>query len=464
MIEKSNSKWISLATVSILGKPPSAKTCLNALTAAALALPGVNHKASAGSPVFTLTPQAGFEFAHYEESGNRMAVDIYHGALSATLTDRLELSATYDFDTYVGATPAYSLPESMVDIVSRGGNILARPEAQAMLKDLINTKGFSSREAVETTIDAIANKAIPLGERVIELFTPHPREDRNSFNIGASYNFDDVTISLSGGNSDEPDYVSDFGSVNLSWETNQKLTTFNAGFAYATNIIGSTNDQTIEEKKIDRIFQFGFSQVLSKNALVQGNLTYTNSSGFQSNVYKMVYVRGETPSDTLRETFLLDVYFENRPKKRHQWALTGRFLLHFPDLNGSFHSDYRFFTDSWGIDSHTFELAWYQSLGEGWLITPSVRYYSQSEADFFAPFFLVSRPHQEYSSDFRLGAFGSLSGGIQLSKAFFEGKLTLNANFEYSTHQNDLKISGGADRSYADIDFYLVTTGILLKF
>lgn len=445
----------------------NAKTCLNALTAAALALPGVNHKASAGSPVFTLTPQAGFEYAHYEESGNRMAVDIYHGSLSTTLTDRFELSASYDFDTYAGATPAYSLPESTKDIVFASSSlrsILQLPEAQEMLDDLINNQGMASDAALKLTVDSLLNKPIEDDAKIIEIFEPHPRENRQSFNIGARYAFDEVSISLSGGNSDESDYLSDFGSMNISWTLNQKLTTLNAGFAYRSDSVKSNIDKTLEESKIDRSFDLGISQILGKNALVHANVSYTNSSGFLSNVYKKVYVRGETVSDQLRETNLPEVFFENRPGKRHQLAVVGRYLLHFPDFDASFHSNYRFFNDSWGIESHTFELSWHQSLPANWLLIPNVRYYSQSEADFFAPFFLGPRANHEYSSDFRLSAFGALSGGIQLSKTFFDETISINANFEYTTHQNDLKLSGGADSSYADINFYLVTAGIQLKF
>ena len=61
--------------------------------------------------------------------------------------------------------------------------------------------------------------------------------------------------------------------------------------------------------------------------------------------------------------------------------------------------------------SHTFELAWYQTLFDRLLIVPSVRYYSQGQADFYAPFCAAPRRDGFRSSDYRLSAFGATRGG-----------------------------------------------------
>ena len=109
-------------------------------------------------------------------------------------------------------------------------------------------------------------------------------------------------------------------------------------------------------------------------------MTYQNGSGFLSDPYKLVSIAGSNFAD-------------RRPDSRNQIALMGRYRRHFSGVGGSLHLDYGFYVDDWGIDAHTLELAWYQSLfGDVLTIVPSVRYYTQSQADFYAPFFATALP------------------------------------------------------------------------
>ena len=70
------------------------------------------------------------------------------------------------------------------------------------------------------------------------------------------------------------------------------------------------------------------------------------------------------------------------------------------------------------IDSHTFELAWYQTLFDRFRLVPSARYYSQSQADFYAPFYTAPRSDGLRSSDYRLSPFGAYSYRIQAEFPF----------------------------------------------
>ena len=58
--------------------------------------------------------------------------------------------------------------------------------------------------------------------------------------------------------------------------------------------------------------------------------------------------------------------------------------------------------------------SWYQSLGHAFQVVPNVRYYSQSEADFYRPFddFRLP-PDTPQSSDFRLSAYGAFTFGLK---------------------------------------------------
>ncbi len=331
---------------------------------------------------------------------------------------------------------------------------------------------------------------IPTGTPIVQVFQVQPQETRTSPQFSANYYFDTTKLGFSGGFSDEPDFLSNFGSVNVSHEFNDKLTTVSGGYGMTSNTItrnssghhsahtgdghehyGPATYPDLYEESTFHSFNTGIAQVFSKNTLFQSTANYTHQSGYLSNPYKFVYVRGEiTPeeyyqmyvaSDTVDwnavtslEVVGTELFREVRPEQRNIFSLSNGLNHYLPDLDASVHFDYRFYIDDWGINSHAFDLKWYQSLPYGLTVTPGIRYYSQSQADFFAPYFLAPRTDGYYSSDFRLSAFGDLSGGITISKQFARG-IELEAGFEYVTHSGSLRLGGGGVDDYANFDYYL---------
>ena len=307
--------------------------------------------------------------------------------------------------------------------------------------------------------------------------------------FNAKYYFDATTLTASGGLSDEPDFLSNFGSTNISHEFNDKLTTVSAGYGLTSNTItrngsghsahsgaghehyGPTHYPDLNETSIFHNFNASIAQVLSKNTLFQSSASFTQQSGYLSNPYKYVYVRGEiTPAEyyqmytasetvdwnaiTNLEVVGTELFREKRPNQRNIFSVSNGLNQHIPALNASVHFDYRYYADDWGIDSHTLELQWFQSIPGGVTVTPRLRYYSQSQADFFSPYFLAPRADGNYSSDFRLSAFGDLSSGLTVSKEFARG-IRLELGAEYVTHSGSLKLGGGGVGDYADFNYYL---------
>lgn len=336
---------------------------------------------------------------------------------------------------------------------------------------------------------ALLDSQVPTGTQAVQVFQVQPQETRSMPQVNVKYYLDATTLAISGGLSDEPDYLSNFGSTNISHEFNDKLTTVSAGYGMTSNTIarngsghnshhGSdpahypTSYQALNESSTFNSFTTSIAQVLSKNTLFQSTASYTNQSGYLSNPYKYVYVRGEitpeeyynlwNPTDagvdwnavTNLEVVGLELFRENRPRQRNIGSLSNRINQYIPELDASAHFDYRFYTDDWGINSHTFEAKWFQTLPGGFTLIPSIRYYSQSQADFFAPYFLAPRADGNYSSDFRLSAFGDLSGGATLKKQFARG-VSLEIGAEYVTHSGSLKLGGGGVGDYANFDYYL---------
>ena len=462
-----------------------------------MALPGVNAKA--GVPV--AEAELNVQYGYYEEEGDRMEAEVYHGDFIVPLTDFLEFTFSYDWDTYVGATPTYSAPQAMTDVVAAASGADSAPFDIAFnlfLDPSVTDARLDATgnvfERIVTGYEAVTERFIP-DVKPVDEFNNQPRENRDMPVFGTNLYLGDVTVGLSGGYSDESDFESTFGSINMSWELNDKLTTLSSGFGYTSNDIlreagsgggghhggGGDEDENAEDFEADstfRSFNLGLTQIMGKNTLFHMNGSYTHQKGYLSNPYKLVYVRGEITAEEYMDVLLAgpddpagfsnatnlevlgpELFREVRPDKRHQWTVSAGVNQHIPALDASVHFDYRYYMDSWDINSHTFELAWYQSLPWGITVTPNIRYYSQSSADFFAPYFLAPRADGNYSSDYRLSDYGKLSGGISFSKQFVKG-VRFNAGFEYYTHQGSLKLGGGGTDDYADIDSYLATASL----
>ena len=92
-------------------KPKPNKAALAALTTAALSLPGL--KVQAAVPADRI--QGNVSYGHYQESDERIQVDVYRANALIPLSDRLEFSFSLDRDTYSGATPSFSLPLTMTN-------------------------------------------------------------------------------------------------------------------------------------------------------------------------------------------------------------------------------------------------------------------------------------------------------------------------------------------------------------
>lgn len=369
------------------------------------------------------------------------------------------------------------------------------PSTEKTAEQIAWEQEFSKQVAI-AQYRAVLNTMVPANTKIVQRFQQQPLETRNMPVFGAKYYLENSILGFSGGFSDEPDFHSDFGNANFTRELNDKHTTLNLGLNYTRNQITRSTDNVAHGSHhasdpahnpitYDRLNEnstfygvnLSLSQVVSKNTLVQMTGNFTNQSGYLTNPYKYVYIRGEvtaeeyyaiwqTPGGQLNikdytqlEMVGTELYRENRPSLRNMGSISLGVSQHIPALNASVNADYRFYSDSWGIDSNTFELKWYQPLPFGIMVTPNIRYYSQSQADFFAPYFLEPRDDGFYSSDFRLSDYGSLSGGLTISKKFAKG-ISLQAGFEYYTHAGNLKLGGGGEDAYADYSYYLVHAGL----
>jgi hypothetical protein len=478
---------------------------LAALTAAALALPGL-----AASPAHADTDGFTFNYQHYEEGERNLytqsygdlnlkplRVDSLAVGTSGGLTDRVKFSFDYTQDTWSGATPVATAPQAAIgDQIYYGAS---------------NPTGYytdGQGHIVDVNWDTYDGTSVAFKRdaRLVHVMGSASPETRRQAQAKLGYEWDDAAVNLGGGVSLEPDYLSRFINVSGRRDLNHKLTTLNWGasytwsdihasleantaadwVAYAGKIRLNNGARTLFGARGDASISVGVTQVLNKSAVLEASLGYTRSEGYLANPYKAVLLAFDDPDQIVDSTglraVLLHGVLEKRPNLRSQLNGELRYVQYIDRLGASLHLDYRYYHDDWGIDAHTFDAAWYQPLGAGWLASAGVRYYSQSQANFYRPYFLFNEafpikfprnpelppqvdfsqvPITYYSSDERLSGFGTLSGRLAVSKAVANG-LRLELGGEYMAHAGSLKLGGGGEGSYADFRSFTLYSSLKL--
>lgn len=202
------------------------------------------------------------------------------------------------------------------------------------------------------------------------------------------------------------------------------------------------------EKNTASIFG-SLAWILDRSSVLQTGLQLNSEHGFLSDPYKLVTVGFETLPDA-------------RPDQRTSAAWLVRYRRAFAGPDAALHLDYRYAQDSWGVTSNTLEASWYQSLPQHWELVPAVRYYSQQQARFYAPYFTDPGAHNFYTSDYRLGTFGAWSFALDVRKRI--GRWQFSGGFEryhsatdYALGGSDLPVPGVVSytRAFVGIDFLL---------
>lgn len=338
---------------------------LTALTTSALAVPGLALPARADSPIEQAT--AAYAFSYYLEddlspgkfadgvgSRQRYEVETHQFEFALPVSSRIDVGVDFLYEEMSGASPWFVTFDDDED-----------KTVQAM----------SGATIEDTRYDLTAD----LGY--------YMEESRDNFSLGFSK---------------ENDYLSVHGGLGTERSFADKNTTFSLSGSFAYDWIEPNRDGFPSRPKAGEKWSVdlftGLSQVVSRSAAVQATFNYKHSDGFLSDPYKLIAViDGANLND-------------QRPETKDQASLLARYRQHIEPLSASLHLDYRFYADSWEITSHTFDLAWHQTVLDWLTLTPGLRYYSQSKAEFYETLLPIGASESmDRSSDFRLSPYGAIS-------------------------------------------------------
>jgi len=451
-----------------------------------------------------------------------ITVDSEHGFGRFHLNDRTRFSFNYAQDVWSGASPvttAFAVQGQNQPKTVNGQVTGASPGLQDYGNVFFNAQGqalFNSAETTSTNLRSGVSKVqnfvlTPTSQLQHTLGYASP-EMRNQADFKFGYDWDRASVDAGAGMSIERDYQSNFGNLAGRMDFNDKLTTVNLGLSFTQSYTHAENypyldygDYSANQfsqssgvgapflngNRVDEAITLAISQVINKNAVLTAGFGYTQSRGYMANPYKGVTLFELLPGVDWRSQYNLPAsaypgvvestsitVAERRPNLRNQLTWDTSYLHYIEPLNAAGKLGYSFFHDDWGINAHTFEGEWRQSVGSSWTITPNVRYYSQSAASFYAPYFFVNGidfssvlaagpiPQlygQNFSSDQRLSAYGTLSGGITLSKQFAKG-LSLDLGLQYYTHASALTLGGGGSGDYMDFHYYVANAALRANF
>lgn len=263
-------------------------------------------------------------------------------------------------------------------------------------------------------------------------------DTRTEVSVTTRYYYDRGNAGFNYVRSKEDDYDSDAIALDGSVNSADGMTTYSGAISASSDDIeptqGSVPTNTIKADKDIRSAWVGVSRIVSKNAIVRFGLSYTYRDGFLTDPYKL---------------------YDKRPGERKEWAVSTGYRQYFFWPNGALHADYRYFDDDWGIASHTLDLAWHQNLGNDTQLIPFLRYYSQDEADFFAN--IADTEQRYYSEDYRLSAFGAVSGGLRLRHSIGNWAITAVGE-RYETDESWGVYSG--EESPALVDYWRYSFGL----
>ena len=233
------------------------------------------------------------------------------------------------------------------------------------------------------------------------------KDRRNAADLTLKRYVDDGSISVGAVRSTENDYRSSALSLQGTVDSADRNTTLLWGLGAARDSIAPVNLAVRNEHRHSADLLLGVARVLTPADLVQFTFAYERGQGYYSDPYKI---------------------FDNRPRQHRQTTVNARWNHHFAGSDATSRSSYRYASNNFGVRSHTLGEEYVRPLGEGWSITPGLRYYTQSAAWFYvdpnydallgAPFPAgVSLSRQPLlSMDQRLSAFGALTLDLKLSK------------------------------------------------
>jgi len=374
----------------------------------------------------------------YYGEGDGRVQDISLNALAKRLfaDDRI-LSIGLAIDSLTGATPSGAVPLDDVQVFTRPSGNAAYPIAPGKLPldDTFRDTRYALTASWQQPIGRLYS-----GTAGLSFSTEYDYTHLGaSFALARDFNKRNTTVSI--GTAFARDDIDPVGGAPLPLS--------------AMSDVGNLPERYDSDSKDVLDLLIGVTQVISDKFVMQLNYSFSDASGYLNDPYKVLSLVDPLTGEPVARPLapgadgpLHEYRFESRPDKRtkHSLFTQGKYYMDGKVLDVS----YRFMTDDWGIDSHTVEGKLYWPLGASCYLEPHLRFYSQSEADFYHVSLRDGEPLPAFASaDYRLGNFNAVTAGLKYGWQT-DNDHDLSLRLEYYRQDGDVpagQLNGDQDSS-----------------
>lgn len=262
--------------------------------------------------------------------------------------------------------------------------------------------------------------------------------------------FERVAVALGGAYSDEQDYRSRAGSLELRIASEDNNRTWSIAFAHTDDDIFPTNRAARGATRRTNELGVSVTQNWTKHDVVQLAVSRAEGRGYYNDPYKIVDIR---------------------PRERNQSTATLRWNHFIASSGDALRTSYRFYTDSFGIRAHTLDAAYAKALNDRSMVTPTLRYHTQSAANFYYdPVYdpVVGEPFPVVlgrfaSPDHRLSAFGAATVGVRVDWKL-DSRWVVDAKLERYEQRSSWRLGGNGSPGLAPLTALIAQIGVTRTF
>ncbi|MFQ5548213.1 MAG: DUF3570 domain-containing protein [Woeseia sp.] len=285
------------------------------------------------------------------------------------------------------------LPDDRADILYHlydGGGVQIDGPSILVRKKVGKSVSF----VVNYYVDMVSSASID----VVTTASPYS-EKREQKSIGMDYLHGGTRMSFSVTNSEESDFTADSFSFSVSQDMFGDLTTLTLAYSLSDDEVRRSDDTTFVREADRQFYSVGLTQIITRNLIMGLKVETITDEGFLNNPYRTV--RYADSSNPVGYSYEPELY----PNTRTSTAVGLRARYYLP-YRAALQGEYRFFTDTWGIESHTGAVSYTHPWGR-WTFTGKYRYYTQERADFYSDLFPRSEATNFRARDKELSTFAS---------------------------------------------------------
>lgn len=389
----------------------------------------------------------------YSESDDR--VQAVEPVFSATknFIDGEKLNIKVTFDTLTGASPNGATPSDQAQTFTRpsGNNTYTVEEEDRPLDDTFkDTRGALA-----------VNWSAPINSLWEYSVGSNLSKEYDYFSLGVNggltRHFNQKNTSVNMGLSFSNDMINPEGGipVGLAEMPHRSSADFDSEFSGSRE---GDDSKTVVDVLL------GVTQIIDKDSLFQVNYGASMSNGYLSDPFKMLSVidddaAGSNYGGTVTDTNGKNIYlYEARPDSRLKHTLFFQYKRYLNE-DDVLDASYRFLLDDWGINSHTLDFKYRFTFGSSYL-EPHLRYYMQSEADFYKRYIDATDYNggvptfTEASSDERLSDMTAATVGLKYGQMLSNGhEFSIRGEYYMQAHNGDAGYGALASQElYPDSD------------